>query len=209
MESFRLNTRSRILVSARILEERLKRVADAFDPGLSSARLCRTGAMRPSRSKRKKTLLTDLHRELQHASTDGYCMSYTEYQPEASARVPLPYRKRIAASLADASGSSRQTATLVTPSVRPVVSAEVLLELARWCQQRLAFTEVGISCGNTHLDSQSPPFCAPGHAAQEAGDPQLATVGPQHAAGAASPSDADDRAPRPKVVRQRRKGGSR
>ena len=50
------------------------------------------------------TLLTDLHRELQHASTDGYCMSYTEYQPEASARVPLPYRNGIAASLASASG---------------------------------------------------------------------------------------------------------
>ena len=37
----------------------------------------------------KLTLLTDLHRELQHASTEGYCMTYTEYQPEASARVPL------------------------------------------------------------------------------------------------------------------------
>src|SRR5271166_2620710 len=50
------------------------------------------------------TLLTDLHRELQHASTEGYCMTYTEYQPEASARVPLPYRNGIAASLTDASG---------------------------------------------------------------------------------------------------------
>ena len=44
------------------------------------------------------TFLTDLHRELQHASTDGYCISCAEYQPEASVLVlrfsPKPRRGR-------------------------------------------------------------------------------------------------------------------
>ena len=44
------------------------------------------------------TFLTDLHGELQHASTDGYCISCAEYQSL------FTYRKAIAASLADASG---------------------------------------------------------------------------------------------------------
>ena len=111
--------------------------------------------------------------------------------------------------LAGASGSSRRTATLVTPSAQPVVSAAVLLELARWCQQRLALMEDGNQCVDAQLDPPRPPFCAPGHDCQGPGHPQLATVGPQHPGGPAFPSDPDDRAPRPKVVRKRRKEGSR
>jgi hypothetical protein len=48
MESFRLNTRSRILVSNRILEGRLHKVADMSDPELGSARFCWAGAIRMS-----------------------------------------------------------------------------------------------------------------------------------------------------------------
>jgi len=111
--------------------------------------------------------------------------------------------------LAGASGSFGQTTSIVTPSLRPLVSAAVLLELARWCQQRLACTEVGNPCDDTQLDQQSPPFGCPSHDAQEAGGSALATVGPGHTAGAPGSSDADDRAPHPEAVRKRRKGGSR
>ena len=96
--------------------------------------------------------------------------------------------------LAGASGSSRQTATLVTPSARPVVSVAVLLELARWCQQRLTRTEDGDQCSDAQRDSILPPFCAPGRAAEEeAGDSPLAAVGPRPPTGSGPPSDTDDR----------------
>src|SRR5271165_334602 len=55
-----------------------------------------------------------------------------------------------------ASGSACQTTTIVTPSPRPVVSASVLLELARWCQQRLAITEEH-RCHHAAPTRQSPP----------------------------------------------------
>src|SRR5271157_5194792 len=55
-----------------------------------------------------------------------------------------------------ASGSACQTTTIVTTSARPVVSASVLLELARWCQQRLAITEEH-RCHHAAPTSQPPP----------------------------------------------------
>jgi hypothetical protein len=111
--------------------------------------------------------------------------------------------------LAGASGSSRQTATLVTLLARPVVSAEVLLELARWCQQRLTCREDGNQCVDQQLDPQSPPFCLLDQDGQEPARPPVAAVGPQHPGGSACPPDADDRTSRPNVVRKRRKGDSR
>ena len=144
----------------------------------------------------------------------GDSVSVSIITPARKFRI-LPYtnptrqRGECLEALAGASGSSRRTATLVTPSARPVVSAAVLLELARWCQQRLALMEDGNQCVDAQLDPPRPPFCAPGHDCQGPGHPQLATVGPQHPGGPAFPADPDDRAPRPKVVRKRRKEGSR
>ena len=54
------------------------------------------------------TLLIDLHQEIQpeySARLDRWLMrELHQYQPDALARVPLPCRNTIAASLADASG---------------------------------------------------------------------------------------------------------
>ena len=83
--------------------------------------------------------------------------------------------------LASASGSAGRNATLVTLSTRPVISAAVLLDLARWCQQRLAFTEDGTPCGDPQIDLKHPPFCASTHEGQETGHSQLATTGRLHA----------------------------
>ena len=101
-----------------------------------------------------------------------------QYQPDALARVRLPCSNKSAVSLADASGSSRQTATLVTLSPRPVVSVAVLLELARWCQQRLAFTEDGDQCVNTQLDSQRPLFVRSATMAKNRGIPNWRQLDP-------------------------------
>jgi hypothetical protein len=120
-----------------------------------------------------------------------------------------PEARKKPSGLADASGSSRQIATLVTPASRPIVSAAVLLELARWCQQRLGITEDSVSCDHAQIKPQRPPFCTPREEAQEAGHSQLAKVGPQHPRGPARPLDPDDRAPRPKAVHKRRKGEAR
>jgi hypothetical protein len=106
--------------------------------------------------------------------------------------------------LASASGSTCQTTTLVTPSPRPVVCAAALLELARWCQQRLVFMEDSESCPDAHFASQRPPACI---AAILRGGATLATPG---APGSAIPDcrvDADAPATPPRPQRNRRKGG--
>ena len=107
------------------------------------------------------------------------------------------------------SGSAGRNATLVTLSTRPVISAAVLLDLARWCQQRLAFTEDGTPCGDPQIDLKHPPFCASTHEGQETGHSQLATTGRLHAPRPSSAPGDDDRASRSKLARGRRKGGTR
>ena len=59
--------------------------------------------------------------------------------------------------LAGASGSTSQTTTIVTPSPHAIVSTQVLLELARWCQQRLANTEEHHRCHRRGLHRTVPP----------------------------------------------------
>src|SRR5207253_2645878 len=56
-----------------------------------------------------------------------------------------------------ASGSTRQTTTIVTPSPHAIVSAEVLLELARWCQQWLETREEHHLCHPVDSTPKSPP----------------------------------------------------
>ena len=50
------------------------------------------------------TFFTVLHGELQHASTDGYCISCTNTSPKRQPGSLFTHRNAIAASLADASG---------------------------------------------------------------------------------------------------------
>src|SRR5438045_2549240 len=70
---------------------------------------------------------------------------------------PTRQRGSLGIPLARASGSTRQTPTIVTPSPRAIVSAQVLLELARWCQQRLATIEENHLCHHVDQAQESPP----------------------------------------------------
>ena len=136
------------------------------------------------------------------------CVSAAGPQSHSPRRVP-PRMGTSPALLAGALGSAGRNATLVTLSTRPVISAAVLLDLARWCQQRLAFTEDGTPCGDPQIDLKHPPFCASTHEGQETGHSQLATTGRLHAPRPSSAPGDDDRASRSKLARGRRKGGTR
>jgi hypothetical protein len=118
---------------------------------------------------------------------------------------PTRQRGKRTGSLARASGSACQTTTLVTPSPRPLVSASVLLELAHWCQQRLAITEVH-PCPQAAPTSQSPPAhhahtVVPGHPALARADTPTASQ-PAAATDPVAPAS-------PRSSRTPRRGGER
>jgi hypothetical protein len=108
--------------------------------------------------------------------------------------------------LAGASGSTTQTATIVTPSSHAIVSTQVLLELALWCQQRLAYMEEYHRCHDAEPDPQSPP--AQGAPTPLPDDSSLARV---DAATPVRPVEPVDHAAAPscRPGRSPRKGGGR
>jgi len=109
-------------------------------------------------------------------------------------------------SLAGASGSTRQTATLVTPSPHAIVSAQVLLELARWCQQQLATREEIHRCYPVESTPKSPP--APAEHAAGPGHSALARVDAPTPSQPAGPVD-HPAAPTRRPHRSPRNGGGR
>jgi hypothetical protein len=125
----------------------------------------------------------------------------SSYEPEAPASA---FRR--GHPLAGASESTRQTTTIVTPSPRAIVSAQVLLELARWCQQRLATREENHLCYPVEPTQQSPP--APAEHAAGPGHSALARVDAPTASQSADPVD-HPAAPTRRPHRSPRNGGGR
>src|SRR5262249_4407543 len=119
---------------------------------------------------------------------------------------PTRQRGECSGTLAGASGSTSQTTTIVTPSPHAIVSAQALLELARWCRQQLANMEESHLCPQTNITQESPPAQAQ-HAALP-DDSSLARAG---APTANRPADPLGRAaaPTPPSRRSRRNGGGR
>src|SRR5436853_2409393 len=110
--------------------------------------------------------------------------------------------------LAGASESTSRTSALVTPSTRPVISVTTLLELARWCQQRLDFTEGRQPCADAQLDTRLPPVHGSGHL-RPAADTPLAGAATRGPTTPVVPADPDDSAPPPRPRPRRSQGGGR
>jgi hypothetical protein len=105
--------------------------------------------------------------------------------------------------LAYASGYPTQTTAIVTATSQPVVSVSSLLELARWCQRRLAVTEDCESCPQPIL-ARRPPVPATAH---RCGEAAVAEPDAPIEATAGRPADTDAATTPPRRKRQRRKGG--
>ncbi len=109
-------------------------------------------------------------------------------------------------SLACASALISQTTTIVTPSPHAIISPQVLLELARWCQQRLASTEECNRCHIVNSTRQSPPAQVALTALPD--DSSLARAGATTTEQPASPVD-HAAAPTRRPRRSPRNGGGR
>jgi hypothetical protein len=111
-------------------------------------------------------------------------------------------------SLAGASESTSRTSAIVTPSAQPLVSVATLLELALWCQQRLAPLEGCPPCANAQLDTRLPPVHNAPHS-RCATDSPLAGTRAQSPTTPPEPDGADDPAPPPRRRSRRFQGGVR
>ena len=118
---------------------------------------------------------------------------------------PTRRRGRWPRTLAGASGSTRQTTTVVTPSPHAIVSTQALLELARWCQQHLARMEEQHRCHDADSNRQSPPASAVANPLPD--DSSLARVDATTPDRPADPVDCTAAPTRPR--RSTRNGGGR